>query len=349
MMIGRRWTELMRAKAAQGGNDYVLIELEEALKHNKVIAPICIRGAKMPPMPPPLKAIAPINAQFVSDGIHLLNDVKRIMNGFEAELERRGAPRSVSNPASQQQMADAQTHSSGDGLEEMLDQFADAIAANDLPQALISIAQLRVSGQAIPAEFELDRRETELQARLREEADHRRRREAADFQYKFVRRMIKLGDPAEKIKAAVNTIRKILAAQREDRAGTVVLRRLYDELAASTPAAGAGSAALLEPRAGLITSRIAMHPPISWSALADASVGVWGLGVEGRASIRRLRTMGCVPVLVDDAPARPPWTGSRSWPPGREASTRCSAAMSSSKARASAAIDPRWRGSRRQR
>ncbi len=48
-----------------------------------------------------------------------------------------------------------------------------------------------------------------------------------------------------------------------------------------------------------------MHPPISWSALSDASVGVWGLGVEGHASVRRLRTMGCVPVLVDDAPVAP--------------------------------------------
>jgi UDP-N-acetylmuramoyl-L-alanine---L-glutamate ligase len=45
-----------------------------------------------------------------------------------------------------------------------------------------------------------------------------------------------------------------------------------------------------------------MRPPISWSALADARVGVWGLGVEGRASLRRLRTMGRVPVLVDDDP-----------------------------------------------
>ena len=45
-----------------------------------------------------------------------------------------------------------------------------------------------------------------------------------------------------------------------------------------------------------------MRPPISWSALADASVGVWGLGVEGHASVRRLGAMGCVPVLVDDAP-----------------------------------------------
>jgi UDP-N-acetylmuramoylalanine--D-glutamate ligase len=48
-----------------------------------------------------------------------------------------------------------------------------------------------------------------------------------------------------------------------------------------------------------------MRQPISWSALADASVGVWGLGVEGQASLRRLRALGVAPVLVDDAPAAP--------------------------------------------
>ena len=52
-----------------------------------------------------------------------------------------------------------------------------------------------------------------------------------------------------------------------------------------------------------------MRRPISWSALADASVGVWGLGVEGQASIRRLRSMGRDPVLVDDEPAAPALDG----------------------------------------
>ena len=52
-----------------------------------------------------------------------------------------------------------------------------------------------------------------------------------------------------------------------------------------------------------------MRHPISWSALADASVGVWGLGVEGQASIRRLRSMGRDPVLVDDAPASASFDG----------------------------------------
>ncbi len=46
-----------------------------------------------------------------------------------------------------------------------------------------------------------------------------------------------------------------------------------------------------------------MPPRISWSALTSASVGLWGLGVEGRASLRRLQSMGVVPVLVDDSPA----------------------------------------------
>ena len=52
-----------------------------------------------------------------------------------------------------------------------------------------------------------------------------------------------------------------------------------------------------------------MRQPISWSALADASVGVWGLGVEGQASLRRLRAMGRDAVLVDDAPAAPALDG----------------------------------------
>ena len=45
-----------------------------------------------------------------------------------------------------------------------------------------------------------------------------------------------------------------------------------------------------------------MPPLISWSELADATVGLWGLGVEGAASFRRLMALGTTPVLVEDAP-----------------------------------------------
>jgi UDP-N-acetylmuramoylalanine--D-glutamate ligase len=46
-----------------------------------------------------------------------------------------------------------------------------------------------------------------------------------------------------------------------------------------------------------------MRHQISWSDLRGRRVGLWGLGTEGRASLRRLRTLGVEPVIVDDAPA----------------------------------------------
>jgi UDP-N-acetylmuramoylalanine--D-glutamate ligase len=43
-------------------------------------------------------------------------------------------------------------------------------------------------------------------------------------------------------------------------------------------------------------------PPLRWSDLAGAAVGVWGLGVEGRATRDRLAVLGVAPAaLVDDA------------------------------------------------
>jgi UDP-N-acetylmuramoylalanine--D-glutamate ligase len=45
-----------------------------------------------------------------------------------------------------------------------------------------------------------------------------------------------------------------------------------------------------------------MRPTISWSELRGRSVGVWGLGVEGRANLGKLATLGVTPVLVDDQP-----------------------------------------------
>jgi UDP-N-acetylmuramoyl-L-alanine---L-glutamate ligase len=46
-------------------------------------------------------------------------------------------------------------------------------------------------------------------------------------------------------------------------------------------------------------------PKLSWSDLAGARVGVWGLGREGHANLRKLLALGVEPVLVDDAPAGP--------------------------------------------
>ena len=47
------------------------------------------------------------------------------------------------------------------------------------------------------------------------------------------------------------------------------------------------------------------RPKLSWSDLAGARVGIWGLGREGHASLRKLVALGADPVLVDDRPSEP--------------------------------------------
>jgi UDP-N-acetylmuramoyl-L-alanine---L-glutamate ligase len=44
------------------------------------------------------------------------------------------------------------------------------------------------------------------------------------------------------------------------------------------------------------------RPKLSWSDLAGARVGVWGMGREGHANLRKLLALGVEPVLVDDQP-----------------------------------------------
>jgi len=47
------------------------------------------------------------------------------------------------------------------------------------------------------------------------------------------------------------------------------------------------------------------RPKLSWSDLAGARVGVWGLRAEGHASVRKLHSLGAEPLLVDDHPDSP--------------------------------------------
>ena len=102
----------------------------------------------------------------------------------------------------------------------------------------------------------------------------------------------------------------LLAARREDRAparrrpaagtrgrgGRLAGRAVRRGRRRHAPARGAE----LHP-GGVPVSR----PKLSWSDLAGARVGVWGLGREGHANLRKLLTLGVEPVLVDDQPPAP--------------------------------------------
>ena len=71
-----------------------------------------------------------------------------------------------------------------------------------------------------------------------------------------------------------------------------------------------------------------MPPTISWSDLRDRRVGVWGLGVEGRANVRKLAALGVFPhVLVDDRPADASVVGTEAG--GLEALAECDVVVKS--------------------
>jgi hypothetical protein len=128
------------------------------------------------------------------------------MNGFEDALKRSGQTRRAANIAAETAMDGQQESASKPSLSDMLRRFTEARNNADYPQALLWLSELRASGQAIPAHFALDQKEADLQQRLREQEDRRRRREVADFQFEFVRAMLEIGDPDDIIQKAVEDI-----------------------------------------------------------------------------------------------------------------------------------------------
>lgn len=73
------------------------------------------------------------------------------------------------------------------------------------------------------------------------------------------------------------------------------------------------------------------RPDIGWSDLATARVGLWGIGAEAAASLRRLRQLGVEPVLVDDDPTAAHATGPvlATDGPGAEALAACDVVVKS--------------------
>lgn len=68
--------------------------------------------------------------------------------------------------------------------------------------------------------------------------------------------------------------------------------------------------------------------PTSWSDLAGARVGVWGVGVEGHATLRKLAALGLpTPVVVDESP--PADIPALSGDSGQEALSHCDVVIKS--------------------
>ncbi len=88
-IIGDGWLHAFADKAAEGEKDYVLIELETALKSGKLIAPVLIMGAQMPrrrDVPEVLQELCEYNAARLSDDRAFYDEIERVIGALEGIL-----------------------------------------------------------------------------------------------------------------------------------------------------------------------------------------------------------------------------------------------------------------------
>ena len=202
-IIGSRWIELLHAKQTDEKPDYVRIELEEALRAGKVITPICIQGANVPPLddvPAELQSIFGLNIPSISGGRDIINNVGWLMDNFERTLAERGIQREAANAgedaALKQEAQEALT------MADFSDRFSAAVKAQDYPQALIWAAEMRGAG-VVPGFFKLDEREGRIRDLLKQQEEQRRRYEVVTYLYRFVRHMVTMEDEPALIDAAL--------------------------------------------------------------------------------------------------------------------------------------------------
>ena len=209
VMIGPRWLETIREREASGEPDFVRIEIVEALRLNKPIAPIAIQGARVPDpktVPADLRPLFDLNTAEIKQGRDLLNNIDGLMASLDALAEDDG----IVPPAAPIPVARPAAVAKPPALDALMGRFAAALNANDLPLALLVLEEMRVRG-GVPDFFQLDQRTAELQQRLRAAEEAQRRREVADYLYGVVLTMVALKDPPDRIRAALQEVWKVEA------------------------------------------------------------------------------------------------------------------------------------------
>jgi hypothetical protein len=159
-IIGPRWMETLRERIADGREDFVRVEIQLALEEGKLIAPICIKGALIPPkedLPHDLRPILDYNAAFLDSGRNFLDKVERIMNAVEQELTRREG---------QSNFAVEIVDAPGFNLVDEIELLHEAMDNQQWTVALELLKRIRKSGY-VPKFYPLDEYETEIQTAIK--------------------------------------------------------------------------------------------------------------------------------------------------------------------------------------
>lgn len=159
-IIGPRWMDLMRERMADGSEDFVRIEIGLALEEGKLVAPICIKGASIPPaddLPHDIRNLLDYNAAFLDSGRNFLDNVERIMDAVENELLRR---------EDQSNFAEEIVDAPGFNLVDEIELLHEAMDNQQWTVALELLKRIRKSGY-VPKFYPLDEYEAEIQSAIR--------------------------------------------------------------------------------------------------------------------------------------------------------------------------------------
>jgi hypothetical protein len=177
-IIGPRWLELLRERMSHPEEeDYVQIEIQQALELGKCIAPICIKGAGAPrstDLPPHLRDMMKYNVAFLNSGRDFLDNIEIILDALEQQLAELEALQVVNQDIESVEPA-------GFNLREAFDRFEAADERGDYQAALHWLTQIRESGFA-PRFYPLEDYEREIRDKLALQQQMER-------EYSFIRSM----------------------------------------------------------------------------------------------------------------------------------------------------------------
>lgn len=97
VIIGPKWLKLLQGAAKNPDkDDYVRLEIQLALQEGKVIAPVCIKGARQPKptdLPEELRPVFKRHFSDLNSGLHFLDNIERFMDSVEHEIIAKEAIR----------------------------------------------------------------------------------------------------------------------------------------------------------------------------------------------------------------------------------------------------------------
>lgn len=226
-IIGPRWLELIDAKVAQGETDYVLLEIEEALEHGKLLAPVLILDAAVPPndrVPPAVRPMFKQHLARLRDGREVIDKIHKLMDDIEAELVRRGFEPIIY--AATQNAADKDlreavqpTRVQTSDSQAIYQRFVASFNAGHWDAALVWASQLTVGDNTLPPHIVERVQGMESQAReeIARENERLRQLEAAAYLYSFVQAEAAAGSRPQEINQLLQDVWDVLPGYDPDR------------------------------------------------------------------------------------------------------------------------------------